>query len=264
MSKHEDPDYKAIWKFISPVVTLFVLWLIYYMWISPSHTPIPSAYKRTLTAEVEKLNAPVTTYHELELQIFLEKKKISPYEFSVFNLDDVSDVNFQDENGKTLLLEFAQTNDYINVLLDTFYMADFLKKLVAKHVNLNQPDSAGKTPLFWVVNEGAIMDAACRKGLGNKSPFLGFFQKSLSFHLAVARQLLKWGAAVNYGDNHRMTPLMEAAFNNSVQFVNMLLDAGACMDQKNVVGQCASDMTTSTEIFSILLSHSMNNKNICH
>lgn len=60
--------------------------------------------------------------------------------------------------------------------------------------------------------------------------------------LEGVKQALKQGALINYCDEFDWTPLMCAAFENRVEMVKFLLDAGADVSLRNKVGETALDM----------------------
>ena len=81
-------------------------------------------------------------------------------------------------------------------------------------------------------------------------------------HLAVAEYLLQHGADIHLDNKYGYTPLMQAVMRNDPNMVNMLLDKGARIDQKNFYTELTPLMMAvdngSLEMVELLLARKAN------
>ena len=97
---------------------------------------------------------------------------------------------------------------------------------------------------------------------------IDFFQNSALLmavdnkHLVVAEYLLQHGADIQLDNKYGYTPLMQAVMRNDSKMVNMLLDKGAKIDQKNFYTELTPLMMAvdngSMEMVELLLARKAN------
>ena len=121
----------------------------------------------------------------------------------------------------TPLADAVQAND----------MRTVEKLLADRHVDVNEAQIDGATPLLWAVH---------------------------NVHVDLARELLKKGAKADVITKYGASPLHEAVSLGNVDLVKMLLEAGANPDSKNTDGLTALMLAARlgvTEVAELLVKH---------
>lgn len=105
-------------------------------------------------------------------------------------------------------------------------------------MNVHERDEAGRTPLHYAVTQ-TPHDLPYIAAQTDPVLAAEVDQKSRDFKITNTKALIEQSADVNATDNEGATPLMFAAARDSVEVVEILLDAGAVIDAADDNGETA-------------------------
>lgn len=120
-----------------------------------------------------------------------------------------------------------------------------VKRYVATGIGVDIQDNRGMTALHLAVVNGQTRNAQVLLSLGHASPDLRQENRLTALHCAIfyydqtcsktiAKQLLSYGASKDATDAHGRTPLHTAVSNRNRALVNVLLEAGASLNKRDL------------------------------
>lgn len=152
-------------------------------------------------------------------------------------LDSNVDINEASTNGCTALMWAI-----------VFKRRDILSLLLDEGADIEQADTKGTTPLMFaalakdleifriLLDEGADFNAAQTGGKNEIGTTVLHHAVSRKDNLAIVKLLIKQGADVNAANETGRTPLLKAVTWGGVEYIALLLDAGAELSHISNVG----------------------------
>ena len=151
-----------------------------------------------------------------------------------FLIEQGTNINFQDEKGKTPLIK-ASKNGHMNVV----------SFLVEQGANVNVQDKEGNAPLMLATTNGHmnvvsfLVKQGANMNLQDKEGNTPLMSASKNGDMYVVSFLVEQGANVNVQDKEGNTPLMLASKNGHVNVVTFLAEQGAMVDLQDKKGKTA-------------------------
>ena len=144
-------------------------------------------------------------------------------------VNNISDINLRDNNGKTAL-SIAAEKGY----------PDMVKYLIEKGADVSTQNKYGTTPLHYASYYNYIgivrllLESDARLNLHSDFTATAISFAATRGNTEIVKMLVEKGADVNIPDNQNKSPLYYAAGEGHLEAVKLLLDAGA---DKNIITQ---------------------------